>query len=58
MIKDHVSPDDFIFIEKLTSLKIVSLETLAHLLDAVSAIGRSKIEILPLELATVKICTK
>jgi DNA polymerase-3 subunit gamma/tau len=58
MVQEHVSPDDFIFIEKLATLKMVSPETLEHLLDAVSAIGRSKIEILPLELATVKICTK
>jgi DNA polymerase-3 subunit gamma/tau len=58
MVKDHVSPDDFIFIEKLSALKGVSPDMLVELITATDAVGRSKIEILPLELATVRVCTK
>ena len=55
-IKDRVSPDDLQFISDLAKQKVLKTEHLVYLLDAVSDINRSKIEILPLELATVKIC--
>ena len=52
-IKDRVSPDDWVFITKYTG---VTPAMLTILIDATNSVGRSKIEILPLELATVKIC--
>jgi DNA polymerase-3 subunit gamma/tau len=58
MIKEHVSPDDFVFIEKISSLKAITPDVLVELIGATDAVGRSRIEILPLELATVRVCSK
>lgn len=55
-IKDRVSPDDWVFVEKIAIHRGVTSAMLLILIDATNSIGRSKIEILPLELATVKIC--
>ena len=56
--QEHVSPDDFVFIEKISSLKAIIPDVLVELISAIDAVGRSRIEILPLELATVRVCTK
>jgi DNA polymerase-3 subunit gamma/tau len=55
-VKGRVSPDDWIFIEKIAIQKGVTPSMLATLIEATNAVGRSRIEILPLELAVVKIC--
>jgi len=55
-VQSRVSPDDWSFIEKTSVIKGVTPAMLVQLIDATGSIGRSKIEILPLELAVVKIC--
>ncbi|MFA6554124.1 MAG: DNA polymerase III subunit gamma/tau [Candidatus Paceibacterota bacterium] len=55
-VKERVSADDWVFIEQIAMKKGITPVVLASLLDAVDAVGRSKIEVLPLEIAVVKIC--
>ena len=56
MVKDRVSPDDWEFILAQAEKKQLKPDMLVVLLDAADAIGRAKIETLPLELAVVKVC--
>jgi len=56
MVKEHVSSDDWDFIEKIAVKKMVTPNMLVSIIEAVDALGRARIEILPLELATVSIC--
>lgn len=56
VISERVSPDDLEFIEREASKKSLTPHTLSLLLEGAEAIGRAKIESLPLELAVVKIC--
>ena len=56
MVKEHVSSDDWDFIEKIAVKKMVTPNMLVSIIEAVDAVGRARIEILPLELATVSIC--
>jgi DNA polymerase III gamma/tau subunit len=53
VVKDRVSADDWEFIEKMVASKGMKVSILTGLLDAVQSIGRSKIEILPLEMMVV-----
>ncbi len=55
-VEDRVSPDDWVFIEKMAIHRGVTSTMLATLIEATNSVGRSRIEILPLELAVVKIC--
>lgn len=55
-VKDRISADDWEFIEKMVASKGMNVSILTGLLDAVQAIGRSKIEILPLEMMVVGVC--
>jgi len=55
-VSARVSPDDLAFIEKIAVKKAITPAILVALLDATDAIGRSRIEVLPLEIAVVKIC--
>lgn len=60
-IREHVSPDDLIFIESEAAKKSstgtgLTPAMLLVVLEAVEGIGRAKIESLPLELAVVKVC--
>ncbi len=55
-VKDHVSPDDWEFIEKQATKGALTPAILAVVLEAVADISRARIEQLPLELAVVKIC--
>src|SRR3989344_656549 len=54
-VKERVSDDDWVFIETQARKKVVGPSMLVALLEAVDALGRAKIEALPLELAVVKI---
>lgn len=56
IVKERVSADDWAFIEKMVESKGMTVSMLSSLLDATQAIGRSKIEILPLEMMVVKVC--
>jgi len=58
LIKDNVSPDDLEFIEKQASKKALTPAMLTVILEAAEAVGRAKIEQLPIELAVVEICEK
>ena len=55
-IKERVSSDDWIFIEKVAIHRGVTSAMLTILIEATNSVGRSRIEILPLELAVVKVC--
>jgi DNA polymerase-3 subunit gamma/tau len=55
-IATRVSADDLAFIDQSASKKAVTPTILVTLLDATDAVGRSRIEVLPLEIAVVKIC--
>ncbi len=55
-VKDRVSADDWVFIENMVASKGMKVSILTGLLDAVQSIGRSKIEILPLEMMVVGVC--
>jgi DNA polymerase-3 subunit gamma/tau len=55
-VKDRVSTDDWEFIEKMVASKGMKVSILIGLLEAVQSIGRSKIEILPLEMMVVGVC--
>lgn len=55
-VQERVSDDDWSFIETQAGKKGVTPVMLAILLEAADGIGRARIEVLPLELAVVKIC--
>ncbi|MEK7641424.1 MAG: DNA polymerase III subunit gamma/tau [Patescibacteria group bacterium] len=55
-IQERVSDDDWAFIEAQAGKKAVTAGMLAALLEAADGIRRATIEVLPLELATVRIC--
>jgi len=55
-LQKRVSPDDWGFILAEAGKKALTPETLKTLLEAADAVGRARIEALPLELAVVKIC--
>jgi len=55
-VKDRVSPDDWDFILAEAGKKLLTPFMLTTLLEAVEAVGRAKIEVLPLELAVIRIC--
>lgn len=57
-IKDRISPDDFDFVSEQANKKVLSPIILSVFLEAAEAIGRAHIEILPLEMAVVKVCSK
>lgn len=54
-LKGRLSSDDYQFIEEIASKKFFTPVILGHLLEAVDSVGRSSIEIIPLEIAVVKI---
>lgn len=56
LVKEHVSPDDWEFIEAQAGKKLLAPAMLARLLEAADGIGRAHIESLPIELAVVDIC--
>jgi DNA polymerase-3 subunit gamma/tau len=56
VVQERVSDDDWIFIEAQAGKKAATPTMLATLLEAADGIGRAHIEVLPLELAVVKIC--
>lgn len=55
-VQERVSDDDWSFIETQAGKKRVTPAMLSVLLEAADGIGRARIEVLPLELAVVKIC--
>ena len=55
-LKTRVSPDDLKFILGEAGKKLLTPATLRILLEAADAVGRARIEALPLELAVVEIC--
>ena len=55
-VKERVSDDDWEFIEAQAAKKLMSAGTLAAFLEAADGVRRAAIEVLPLELATVKVC--
>ncbi|MEN9524423.1 MAG: hypothetical protein RL536_492 [Candidatus Parcubacteria bacterium] len=55
-VKERVSDDDWVFIEKEAGKKALTPAALIVLLEATDAVSRARIEVLPLELAVVKIC--
>lgn len=57
IVKERTSEDDMVFISAQASKKAVTAEMLVALLAAADQVGRARIESLPLELATVKICS-
>lgn len=57
-IKDDVSSDDLTFIEMISLKKSFGPKAIIEFIDAINNIPRSRIEILPLELATLNICSK
>lgn len=56
VVKERVSPDDYEFIAAQAAKKSLTPAMLVVVLEAAEALGRSRIEELPLELAVVKIC--
>lgn len=56
-VKERVSPDDLVFIEKIAEKKAVTPAILSIMLVAADSIGRSHIEELPIEMAVVKVCS-
>jgi DNA polymerase-3 subunit gamma/tau len=55
-VRDRLSTDDMSFVESAAGKKGITPAMLVTLLEATEAIGRSKIEVLPIEIAVVKIC--
>lgn len=55
-IEARVSPDDWLFIKEQGSKKLLTPKIMLAFLDAAEEVSRAKIEILPLELAVVKVC--
>ena len=55
-IKERVSSDDWEFIEMQAAKKLLTPAMLVCMLDATDAIGRARIEQLPLEMAVVEVC--
>jgi DNA polymerase-3 subunit gamma/tau len=55
-IKDRVSPDDWEFISAQSAKKLLTPAVLAAMLEAANAVGRARIESLPIELAVVRVC--
>ncbi|MEK7646697.1 MAG: DNA polymerase III subunit gamma/tau [Patescibacteria group bacterium] len=54
-IQGRVSPDDWTFISTQAGKKALTPATLTLFLEAAEAIGRAKIDVLPLEMAVVKV---
>ena len=57
MVTERVSPDDAAFIKAQADKKLLKPAMLVALLEAAESVGRAQIEILPLELAVVKIAS-
>jgi DNA polymerase-3 subunit gamma/tau len=57
-IQERVSPDDWEFIQSEAAKKLLTPAMLVIMLDAADAIGRARIEQLPLEMAVVEVCGK
>ena len=55
-VKERVSLDDWEFIAAEAEKKLITPGMLSALLEAADAVGRARIEALPLELAVVRIC--
>ncbi len=55
-IVERVSPDDWIFIEAEAAKKLLTPAMLVTMLAAADALGRARIEQLPLEMAVVEVC--
>jgi len=56
MVHERVSDDDWIFIEAQAGKKLMTAGVLAAFLEAADGVRRASIEVLPLELATMKVC--
>ena len=56
-LSERVSEDDMKYIELEAAKKGLTPSTLIVLLEAVGQISRAQIEILPLELAVIRICS-
>ncbi|MBP6858857.1 MAG: DNA polymerase III subunit gamma/tau [Candidatus Pacebacteria bacterium] len=56
LVRERVSDDDLEFIEAQAGKKLMSAGMLAVFLEAADGVRRASIEVLPLELATVKVC--
>ena len=56
LVKERVSEDDFVFIEAQAHKKVLTPHMLSLLLEAVAQVSRASIEVLPLEMAVVKMC--
>ena len=57
-IKDEVSSDDLTFIEIISAKKPFGPKVIVEFIEAINNITRSRIEIIPLELASLNICGK
>ncbi len=55
-IVERVSPDDWTFIEAEAAKKLLTPAMLVTMLAAADALGRARIEQLPLEMAVVEVC--
>ena len=55
-VKERVSPDDWDFILAQANKKLLTPAILVTLLEAAEGIGRARIEVLPLELAVIRVC--
>lgn len=56
-VKDRISTDDWDFILAQANKKLLTPAILIALLDAAEGVGRARIEVLPLELAVIKVCS-
>lgn len=56
LIKERVSSDDWVIIEKLSLGKAMTPAILSEFLEAADRVSRASVSSIPLELATIKIC--
>jgi DNA polymerase III subunit gamma/tau len=56
-VKERVSPDDWSFIDVWAGKKLLTPFMLTTLLEAAEGVGRARIEVLPMELAVIRVCS-